>query len=346
MKKIIIIIWFLFFRIGIIAQDSSKLNFSAYAEVYHSFELNNDKQKEKPSFIYNHKRLGEVNINLAYAKVNYTDKKTRANLALMVGNYAQYNLAAEPNLLKNIFEANIGIKLSKQKNIWLDAGIMPSHIGFESAISKDCWTLTRSLLAENSPYFETGTKLSYISNKENFTAAILLLNGWQRIQKPNGMHQPSFGLQLNYKPNIKLTLNYSNFLGSDKPDSLKATRTYHNFYAIYDASAKIGITAGVDVGTEQNKTWVTPIFIARYKANTKHTIVFRSEYFKDEKQALIATNTPNGFQVFGMSLGYDYTITNNCTLRVEIKNYNSKDAIFTNNSKTNTAITSSLSIGL
>ncbi|MBK8628485.1 MAG: outer membrane beta-barrel protein [Saprospiraceae bacterium] len=28
----------------------------------------------------------------------------------------------------------------------MDAGIFPSHIGFESAISADNWTLTRSLL--------------------------------------------------------------------------------------------------------------------------------------------------------------------------------------------------------
>jgi hypothetical protein len=40
---------------------------------------------------------------------------------------------------------------------------MPSHIGFESVISADCWTLTRSLLAENSPYYETGMRLEATS---------------------------------------------------------------------------------------------------------------------------------------------------------------------------------------
>ena len=33
------------------------------------------------------------------------------------------------------------LKLAKKKNLWIDAGILPSHIGFESAVSKDCWTL-------------------------------------------------------------------------------------------------------------------------------------------------------------------------------------------------------------
>jgi hypothetical protein len=52
--------------------------------------------------------------------------------------------------LKNIYEANVGISLNKKNNLWVDAGVMPSHIGFESAISMDNWYLTRSLLAENS----------------------------------------------------------------------------------------------------------------------------------------------------------------------------------------------------
>ena len=84
----------------------------------------------------------------------------RANLALMAGTYAQDNLSAEQDALKLINEANVGFKISKTKNIWIDAGIMPSHIGWESAIGKDNMNLTRSLAAENSPYFETGAKIS------------------------------------------------------------------------------------------------------------------------------------------------------------------------------------------
>lgn len=60
---------------------------------------------------------------------------------------------------------------------------MPSHIGFESAIGKDCWNLTRSILADNSPYYETGIKLGYTSKNEKLYLAGMYLNGWQRIQK-------------------------------------------------------------------------------------------------------------------------------------------------------------------
>jgi hypothetical protein len=34
-----------------------------------------------------------------------------------------------------VYEANVGGKfLVAKHNLWIDAGIMPSHIGFESAI--------------------------------------------------------------------------------------------------------------------------------------------------------------------------------------------------------------------
>ncbi|OQW43057.1 MAG: hypothetical protein A4S08_10190 [Proteobacteria bacterium SG_bin4] len=70
------------------------------------------------------------------------------------------NYAAEPGILGNLYEGNVGLKLSGSNNLWLDIGVFPSHIGFESAVGKDNWTLTRSLVAENTPYFESGAKIS------------------------------------------------------------------------------------------------------------------------------------------------------------------------------------------
>ncbi len=75
------------------------------------------------------------------------------------------NYAAEPGILGNFYEGNVGIKLSENNNLWLDVGVFPSHIGFESAVGKDNWALTRSLNAENTPYFESGAKVSYTSEK-------------------------------------------------------------------------------------------------------------------------------------------------------------------------------------
>ncbi len=76
-------------------------------------------------FLFNHNRHNELNLNLGLLKLSLNHSKYRANFALQAGTYSNDNYAAEPGLLKNIFEANIGISLTEKNNLWLDAGIMP-----------------------------------------------------------------------------------------------------------------------------------------------------------------------------------------------------------------------------
>lgn len=323
--------------------------FQGYGESYYSFDFSNPQNHEKPNFIYNHKRHNEINLNLAFVKASYSKNDIRANATVMVGNYAQYNLSAEPTWAQFVYEANIGFKISKQQNIWLDTGIMPSHIGFESAISADCWTVTRSILAENSPYYETGAKLSYTNSNEKFYASFMVLNGWQKIKKPNHIQNPSFGVQVYFKPTSKLFLNYSNFIGTDKADSIHSWRLFHNLYAIYEPSAKFGIIAGFDFGTDKYNTtdydvWYAPICILRYKLKEKYCIAVRGEYYNDKKQILITTNSPNGFQTWGLSSNFDIQIKDNLVWRIEAKEYFSKDKIFDNNINTNFTLSTSFAV--
>jgi hypothetical protein len=334
------------------AQNDStkKLTFSAYGEMYYSYDFAKPQNHEKPNFIYNHKRHNELNANLLLLKANYVHKNYRANLGVMAGNYAQYNLSAEPNWAQFIYEANVGFKISKKQNIWLDAGIMPSHIGFESAVSADCWTLTRSLLAENSPYYEAGVKVSYIAKNEKLTIAALYLNGWQKISKPAFTQKPSIGTQVNYKATDKLLINYSTFFGTDKPDSINANRKFHNFYIQYEPTSTFGIIAGFDIGRDKFDatnygTWYSPVLIIKQSISNKTKIAFRGEYYSDPKQIIIATGTTNGFQTFGFSTNLDYDINEKIKWRIEGKILNAKDNIFANG-KNNSSITTNLTIRL
>lgn len=334
------------------AQNDSlkKLNFSAYGELYYSYDFSYPQNHEKSNFLYNHKRHNELTANLILLKASYLDKNYRANLGLMAGNYAQYNLSSEPIWAQFIYEANVGVKLSKKQNIWLDAGIMPSHIGFESAISADSWTLTRSLLAENSPYYEAGVKLGYTSKNEKLNISALYLNGWQKISKPSAIQKPSFGTQLNYKLSKKILLNYSTFLGTDKPDSIHAFRQFHNFYLQYEPTNAFGITAGFDMGRDKFNltsygTWYAPVLIIKQRINEKTRIAFRGEYYSDPKQIIISTGTTNGFQTFGFSSNLDFELNSNIKFRVEGKMFHSKDKIFANGSN-NYSLTTNMTITL
>ncbi|MBB4807721.1 hypothetical protein HNP38_003037 [Chryseobacterium defluvii] len=333
-------------------QTKNKATFSAYAELFYTYDFNGPANHVRQNFLYSYNRHNEVNLNLGLLKAAYHSEYLRANLALMAGTYAQDNLASEEDALKYVNEANIGIKISKNKNLWIDAGIMPSHIGWESAIGKDNMNLTRSLAAENSPYFETGAKVSYTADNGKWFLSGLVLNGWQRIAKAGGNQSISFGHQVTYKPNDKITLNSSSFIGNDKPKEEKRMRYFHDLYGSFQLTKEFSAVLGFDIGAEQKSKgneqysiWYTPNILMKYQFNDQWALAGRVEYFYDENGVIINTGTTNGFQTFGYSLNVDYAILKNVVFRTEARGFTSKDAIFVKNDdfrKGNFFITTSL----
>ncbi|MBL0310495.1 MAG: porin [Bacteroidetes bacterium] len=311
-------------------------------ETYYSYDFANPANHVRQPFVYSFNRHNEFNLNLGYIKLAFATENIRANIALMAGVYSNDNLSAEPGVLKNVFEANTGVKILKKKNLWIDAGIFVSHIGFESAIGKDCWNLTRSILADNSPYYETGVKISYTTDNGKWFVSGLILNGWQRIYRRDGNNFPAFGHQLTFKPNSKITLNSSSFVGSDMPDSTRQMRYFHNLYGQFQLHEKFGIIVGFDIGAQQQSknsstynTWYSPVLILKVSPTDKFSIAARGEYYSDANGVIIATGTPNNFQTFGYSLNFDYLIHNNVLWRVEGRGFSSKDKIFMLNDKPN-----------
>lgn len=327
---------------ALIAQETSNnpLTIGGYLETYYLYNFNKPASNSQPGFIYSHNRVNEVNLNLGFLKASYTTKNVRGNFAMMTGTYTNANLAAEPGVLKNIFEANVGVKISSTKNLWVDAGIFASHIGFESAIGKDCWNLTRSMLADNSPYYESGAKISYSTDNSKWFLSALVLNGWQRIQRVEANSLPSFGTQITFKPTSTITLNSSSFIGTDKPDSARQMRYFHNLYGTFQFTDKLGLIVGFDLGAEEKSpdvsttnTWYSPVVIVKYAFNNKLSIAARGEYYDDENGVIIATGTVNGFKTTGLSINLDYAIVPNALWRIEARNLSSKDAIFVKDSE-------------
>lgn len=337
-------------------QLDSAITLSAYAEAYYSVDMARPGDHLRPGFFYSFNRHNEVNLNMGMVKLNYAKNYVRGNLALMAGTYPQYNLAAEPDRLRNVFEANVGVRISRTKDLWIDAGIMPSHIGFESAIGKDCWNLTRSMLADNTPYYEAGARLSYTTANGKWYASGLLLNGWQRITRPDGNNTPAFGTQLSYKPTSTTTVNWSTFVGNDKPDTLGRLRIFNNLYAQFQATDRLGLIVGCDIGLEQaasgdsSSAWFTPVLIPRYKLNDRSYIAARCELYHDKDGVIIAAGTTNGFNTMGYSLNFDRWVSPNVLWRIEGRMLQGEDKVFVDAdgrpSHSNVFLTASIAISL
>ena len=336
--KIVMMLFLTGFKL--LAQDTSDwyakpaLTISGFTDIFYVYDFNQPQGNYRQTFLFNHNRHNEFNLNLGLLKLELETTKYRTNIGLQTGTYANDNYAAEPGLLKNIFEANIGISLNKKNNLWLDAGILPSHIGFESAISMDNLTLTRSLSAENSPYFLTGAKLSY-KPSDRWEIAGLIVNGWQRIKRLEGNSLQSFGTQVNFSPTNKTTLNWSTFIGTDDPDLTRRMRYFNNLYGRFQLTDKLILIAGTDFGTQQAtkgsseyNIWFSPTIIGQVNINKTWKTTIRAEYYQDETAIMIPTGSMNGFRTLGLSLNLDYSPTQNIICRVEGRWLSSKDKIF------------------
>lgn len=302
-------------------KDLSPFKFSAFLDLYYGYDFNEPVDKKRLPFLYNHTRHSSPAINLALISGSFEKNRFRANLALQQGTYVEDNYANEPKALRWIHQANLGMALNPEKTIWLDAGVMPSHIGFETAISKDNQTLSRSLIAENSPYFETGVKLSW-EKSESWSFAFLYLNGWQRIQSIPGKNNPSFGTQATYKPNNKTTLNWSTFLGTDQGIEAGTMLYFSNMYGNFYFGERWKITAGIDVGKRtnvysQDQNWWGGALIAQYRFSENFSGSLRGEYYDDPFQAIATSNTNLGVETEGLSLNLDRKIGRWSVIRVE-----------------------------
>lgn len=322
------------FMFGQDSSGKSPLLISAYVELYYSFDMGRPADHLRPGCFYSFNRHNELNVNLGFIQCAYNKAGVRGAIGLMTGTYAQYNLSDEPAIFRNLLQANAGVRISRKKNIWLDAGIIPSHIGFESAVGKESNVLTRSLLAENSPYYECGAKLSFITENDRLEFSVLVLNGWQRIQRVAGNNTPAFGTQTVYKTKKNFTFNWSTFVGNEFPDSAQQWRFFNNFFAIIQVN-KFGFVAGFDIGFEQAakntpavNSWYSPVVIMHYRLNSKNRIALRGEYYSDEKQVIIKTGTSHGFQTAAYSINYDYSPEDNILIRFEARGLNSKDKVF------------------
>lgn len=315
------------------AQDSSETRLIGFVDGFYRVNSPSSGKGNEQSFLYNHDREARPALNLVLLGVEHQAARWRAALKFQLGTYVNDNYSDELAALRPVHEARIGFALNKKKNLWLDAGLFASHIGFESAISADNATLSRSLLAENSPYYETGLRLQYAPTT-TMEGSILLLTGWQSILPIEGSSLPAIGTQFLYKKEGWL-LNWSSFTGTLYPDSMQRLRFFQNFYAQKSWRDQVDFTLGFDIGAEQSQKgssvyqwWYSPVFLVRYQANKRWKYCLRGEWYHDLAGAMIASPSGVGFSALGWSLNADYQAANNLLLRAELRQLRSKGADF------------------
>jgi hypothetical protein len=316
---------------GQVAADSSlkaallkgRLSLEGYVDVYYSYAFSHPVGGTRP-YVVNYNRDNEINLDLAYISLKYTTDRLRATFTPGYGTYMNANYAAERQTLQNILEASVGIKLFKNKEIWLDGGVFSSPYTNESVYSFDQLTYTRSMGAENTPYYLTG-------------AYFYLLNGWQVIES---QHDPlDYGTQLEYKPNAAWDINFNTYVGNESSVDNPGYRTryFADLYATYTASDKWSFSADGYSGWQRRlegdemktRQWWNSNFCVRYILSPGNSVSARVEYFDDAYEILAkpVTNV-SGFKLGGGSLGYNLNITNDAMLRFEGRYFRAGEELY------------------
>lgn len=346
MKKI----FFLIIGFSAFAQENNdlKISFSGFIETYYAYDFNQPKADSKLPFMYNYNRHNEFNINIGLLRAKVEYDNAYAVVSLQSGTYVDDNYANED--IKYLNEAYVGLYLDSSKKHSIEVGILPSYIGFESAVTASNLTLTRSLLADNSPYFMTGIKYNY-KPTEKWNFAALLTNGWQRINKPQKEVLPSFGTQIVYKSSANSTFNWSTFIGKEFNGLDFTMRYFSNLYYDQKWNAQWRTIVGFDYGLQdlsstsnQHAIWFSPVIMAQYAINSKWQTAFRTEYYQDEENIIIAGNAP--FKTLGFSLNLDYLPNSKVKIRTEARQLQSQEKVFLKNdnpTNSNFFVTTSLS---
>jgi len=317
------------FLLSQVRKDS--IHFSGYTEIYFSQDQHNWNNHERPEFLFSHTSTNHFALNTAVLDFKYSSERLKTQLSLVEGTYANKVTSAEPIGFGALYVGNVSYKLGPSKELWLQAGVFPSHIGLESAIGFSNLSMTRSLAAENSPYYESGLNLQYTSKNDKWFGSLLLLNGWQTMTLTPQQTLPGVGTQIQFKPNSKITLNHSTYLGEVAVFDSSQLRFFQNMYASILLKDKWTVQLQADYGMQEtgndgfDKTWMTGFFGISYQLNEKLALVGRAELLRD-KNNLVISGVNN--DLWGYSFNLNYLLDKHLMFRAEWRNITSNSYTF------------------
>lgn len=170
---------------------------------------------------------------------------------------------------KNIQTAYVGYEAPVGNGVLIQAGLLPTQIGYEGAAAKDNWNFSRSNLFNYLPFFHLGARATYpVSDSWSLTGAIY-----------NGTNQP---LDLNkgkaasvqsafVKDGFILNLLYMG--GNDRPYGDAMGKPWRNTFDLvtqYDVLPRLSLAlmfnAGFEKGNLGVENWTAAALYARVKA--------------------------------------------------------------------------------
>ncbi len=263
-------------------------------------------------------------LNVAALQIVRDPKPFGFHLTLVAGDSADVVHSAEPNRnTRYVYQACVTYDA---KIVQLEAGVYPSHIGFEAYFSKDNWNYTRGWLGELSPYYQTGIKVARTFNA-HWSAQVHVLRGWQNI---SDSHAPSaVGTQIAYS-DANWSASFNTYVDNH--------RKFGDLVATYKATPKLSLGTSVDHGYQSPANWVGVAAYARYALDDRNAFAFRAERFRDPDAGISGFSQTLNEQ----TLTYELRPHKHLILKLEGRRNHSTAPVFNNSTDQKLAIASAV----
>ncbi len=278
---------------------NKEINIHGFTDIYYAYNAN--QPFDGSNFIAgtgtSAKRNNEFSLNLAALDIAMSPHPVGFHLILNYGTATEVLHSSERGgtaigheVWKPVQQASISYNVPVGRGLLIEAGIFPSHIGFEVFPSKDNWNYSRGWLAEFSPYYQAGIKGSYSFSNE-LSAQVHLLNGWQNIGETN--KQKAIGTQLAWThPRASVILN--TIASPEKIGDTNLYRLFADLIVTAKLSSWLSIATISDIG-RQNKplndsaTWIGYGSFVRISPHPNWSIAVRAEKFYDPEAGMTGT---------------------------------------------------------
>lgn len=317
------------------ADSTPAVTVGGFIDAYYAWDSGRPRAIDR-AFTTQPARHNEFNINLAFLEVVLSQPRVRGRLAVQAGTSVQSNYAAEPRvgaisggeLARVIQEATVGVQLLPRA--WLDVGTYFSHIGLEGWVSRDNPTYTRSLIADYTPYYLSGARLTWQATP-TVVAQLHVVNGWQNMSETNA--DKAVGTRLDWQARPTVMVGWRTFVGNEQPDSVASrvrllqqlvarwTPPGWDWSLVMDA----GRQGGGDQGTDR---WWGGALIGRRAVASQTWLAARVEAFTDPARVLIATPDALPFRTRSASLGIDVQLERRAWWRTEVRGFRSTEPIW------------------
>ncbi|HEY2093527.1 MAG TPA: porin [Thermoanaerobaculia bacterium] len=231
-------------------------------------------------------RADQLALNIAALEIVRDPKPLGFHLTLVAGDASDVVHAGEPHPhrhpIRNFYQASVTYTAPVGRGLALEAGVYPSHIGFEGFFTKDNWNYTRGWLGELSPYYQTGIKASYAWS-DRWSGQFHVLRGWQLIGDNNSA--PAFGTQIAFNGS-RLSASFNTFAGAELPHDNTHLRKFGDLVAMWKATPALTIGASLDRGRQEygdraGANWLGLAAYGRYAFNARQAVALRAERFRD-----------------------------------------------------------------